>query len=422
MLNRFCLLLLFLTLSTSSAQACSVWYENRKGEFEYDHLSPTVYEKDWSPFSETALAGLAKGQSPFDHILQAKNVYLATSKLHKTPIDLPYFDSLPVSLVEFEIAETLQGKEKESVWLSENGRSLSVVLDVAKLPKKIAGPLKSQTAERIDAHESFAFWDSQVSPKPLVPHPKMGTSCGPDLIPHVLGETHYIVFSDNDGAQRFIPVSGKHDPLVKTLRTAAKDKTHPHTKTRVRLSMSVEDYFRHIDRAYPVSLTCKRPILSANRGEDWWDPFTAFSYQDRSVDKIGAVFQRYAGHDADNNIEFLGEIRRPSPLDRLNKNWPAIFAFYPNRDTGLLTCKGGENYLVYSYVGAEVSSTDITNHTGDDFVRLPPYRFAKIIDGDIVTASIQTNFALHGDSRIPLDTVLGWIADGSPRPIESFVK
>lgn len=422
MFRKFSISLVIFFIGASTAQACSVWYETREGEFEYDHLSPTIYDDNWSPYDDNALVGLAKGQSPFDHILQAENVYLAKAKLRKTPIKLPYFDKLPIKLVEFDVIETIQGKSKKSIWLSEDGKSLSVVLDTQELPKKKSMSLVRQTNERIKSHQNFAFWDTHIAPKSQTSHPTQATSCGSDQIPHVLNDTYYILFSRFDGSQRFIPVDGHHDPLVKTLRTAAKDKSHPHTKTRVRISMPVENYFRNVEWAHPVTLECQRSIISANRDNDWWDPFTAFSHEKKTFDDIGAVFKTLPGGSVDEPVEYLGEIKKPSQFDNLNSDWPSIFAFYPDRDERLLTCEGKESYLVYSYDGAEINSTDITNHTGDSLIQMPVYRFAKIIDGEILSASIQTNFALEGDDRIPLDTVMTWITEGSPEPIRNFVK
>jgi len=200
----------------------------------------------------------------------------------------------------------------------------------------------------------------------------------------------------------YIPVSGENDSLVKSLKTAIS------AKTRVRQPLSVKAYFQNVNFAYPVKLDCKQAIKTANRGKDWWDPFTAFPL-DGSPKKVGATFTAYPGRAFVEEPERIGAIIKPDHMSRLNDDWPAIFAFYGDRDRKLLTCKKDEAFLVYGSENSARFSTDATNHNGKHYVNLPKYRFAKIIDGKILTSSIKTNYALHGEDRIPLEMIMAWV-------------
>ena len=409
MMRFLALILSLVATGWSSAWACSIIVENRKDEFQYDHLSPTIYDDDWTPFDKNALEGLAKGQVPFDHILQSNDVYLAKAQVNKSDITVPHYGDLPLGLVEFKIVETLKGKKRDTIWLSTDTKTITPVMDVSRTPKKfkLKEQLKDMTNEMIASHDNFWFWDTQIAPKTLLGSPYGGTSCGPIYLPQVLDNTHYIVFP-NFFAMNYIPVSGENDTLVKTLKTAIA------AKSRVRLPLSVKEYFQNIDFAYPVILDCKRAIKTANHGKDWWDPFTDFPLFDSSSKGPGATFASYPGGAIIDPPGRLGAIIKPDHMSRLNGDWPAIFVFYGDRDRKLLTCEKDEDFLVYGSENSARFSTDAINHNGKHYVNLPKYRFAKIIDGEILTSSIKTNYALRGEDRIPLETVMNWISKANP--------
>lgn len=409
MIKKLAIGLLCALMNWSSAEACSVWNENRKGEFVFDAISPYVSNKNWSAFDDDALAGLVKAQVSFDDILFSDSIYIGKAKLKNTKITLSEYEKHPLQILKFQVSETIMGDEKDFVWYSEDGKNITPILtrDYKVDGQPYGKGFQDTTDEMIASHNTFKFWDTQIVPKSTLTDPYYMTSCGFRELPQVSLSSTYIIFEE-EGEVKYFPVASQNDPYVKILKNAITN------DTRMKISMPVENYFRHMSNALPVRLVCKGSMINANVGVDWWDPFTSFPLHSDEK-KVGASFERLS---PDRHQKTDAEkILEPNKIDLLDADWPAIFAYYGDRNTNLLTCNENEEYLVFEPNYGPVHSSDVNIKNGE-WVSVPKYRFAKIENGEIISASIHTNIALTGPSRIPIKSVLKWIDEGNPKPLD----
>ncbi len=383
-----------------------MYVQNRSGEFNYESLGITVYtDKKWDYTSSNALELINNGQGSLNlSTVQNNFVFIAKPKFIKTNVKIKSLNKQDLVFVTFKPIVNLIGKKTEPIWFSNSVDQITPVLD----PSNLSGFLKiayvdflEKENQQAKSHSGFAFWDHLIMPKPSFLGPDDGYSCAPKTYTHFDENRYYLIIGTKNGDfVRTEPLSGLDDPLISVVKKQLDKKDSNY----IRKQISAKSYFENMKFAAPVKLqSCSAHLLKANRKTDWWDPYTKFTYslERRGVNLQGAEFTPLNKHKRKISKTLVGH---------LNHDWPALFEYYGDKDLKGVTCKGHEEFLVFGYHNRSAYPFHLKNQN-EPKGGVSELRFAKIVNGQVIVASIKTNYQIQSPNKIPLEDVLSWIPD-----------
>ena len=393
---------------TTPAFACLILPENREAEFDYDYLSNAfIFENDILLVDHGTLAVRNSAKSDLARKADfSDRILLVYPRKVPTTAKLDNYGKTDLVTVKLDVAEELKGSAPQDLFFSHDGLSLLAVPD----PEKYQGLLKNEykaftkrTKQRYAAHDEFEFWDTQLFANSVMPVPGAATSCGVPTTPQFLFDSPYLYFGDlgQNGDNVIVPVSGKTDPLVEAVRKWLSD------QLPLKRTIHSEEYFKNMTYVNSIILKqCPSGVKKSRTG--WWDPFSNYPMKNWEENQNIKPFESDPVHPADSRF-----------LDHLNHEWPGLFVYFPDSEKGGITCKGNERFLAFGYKSVFDGQPVLTDFELDQFTQsASTIRFAKVVDDEVIVASIKTQFALEGPERIPLDTVLSWIPETNFDPLK----
>ena len=404
------LLIVWLSIGSVTASACSIFVTSREGEYDYnpiyihDFPKGVDYEsKDVASHVVNAVSGLRFAFWDNSHIFVAK------PEFYTIPATTEYLDNAPVGVVRFTVIENILGDNKNEYWFTNDSGQINTVIDPDFFKNNYPDDFKSfleYTNERAEGHNNFQFWDYLTFVEPEINYSPLMTSCGFTSIPMVDFDRHYLIVNSRH-SPFIIPLSGPTDSIVPAFKNAvAKEKKD------IRRSISSKEFFSHMKYAEAFKLdSCSDELLESNKSTFWWDPYTVTIDDDFMKDptlREQVIWKKHI------RISPLDVTRtNPELISAVEDNWPSLFEYYGDRDQKGVTCSGNENYLVFGYETVKDSRnmlfrqnkpTSLKSNYGHSALR-----YAKIVDGNVLISSIQTNYIFDAYTAVPVDQVLEWV-------------
>jgi len=351
MIKTILLIIFFLGFATE-AIACSVFWETRKGEFSYERLFNTSYKSDWTYESSNVEEFIKSLENDIDRYIRSGRIFIAKPRLVSVKATSEKLSHLPLALVEFKPRVSLQGDSTTSHWYAQGSEILTPIVNPLKLPKKIKihyNDFLNEVESQVKSQNSFEFWDDQIILKQRMVFPDHETSCGNSYVPTFDFNRDYIVIEADRSESLYIPISDDEDFV-----------------------------------------------------SGWWDPYLKFNQSKDTLFDKGVQFR--ALNEEDQNKR---------PFKSLQNDWPSLFEYYADRDRKGLECSQSQNFLLFGYQTRANSTrrnqlSQIQSLKGD--WGTSAYRFAKIVNGKVLPASIHTNFLFDDYMPIPTEKVMSWIS------------
>lgn len=402
MLKTILLIIFFLGFATE-AIACSVFWETRKGEFSYERLFNTNYKNDWTYESSNVEEFIKLLENDIDRYIRSGRIFIAKPRLVRVKATSEKLSHLPLALVEFKPRVSLQGDSTTSHWYAQGSEVLTPIVNPLKLPEKIKihyNDFLNEVESQVKSQNSFEFWDDQIILKQHMVFPAHETSCGNSYVPTFDFNRDYIVLEADRSESLYIPISDDEDFVVTELKKALN--TSP---KRIRKTISAEYYFSNMKYGIPFKLnSCSAKLTKSNTdGSGWWDPYLKFNQSKDTLFDRGVQFRALKEEDQNKRL-----------FKSLQNDWPALFEYYADRDRKGLECSQSQNFLLFGYQTRANSTrrnqlSQIQSLKGD--WGTSAYRFAKIVNGKVLPASIHTNFLFDDYTPIPTEKVMSWISN-----------